>query len=442
MCGSLLTAVSACPDDHTPPDGVGSSIALVWAGEPTQPVPANSTVDGLSVQTSHASGAGVAATVELSVLRGGGTVVQRQLMTDSDGAGPVTWTLGPAPIANELEARVAVPEGDDVRVTLTVAASVSSDVEPTPEGFGDIDGFLTGLSRAGSTEDLAFETVAGKDSLLMGIPGGIARVDPSGNATEVPLSGDSIVQPLGIAVGPDGDWWVCDSGAGALLRVDASGVVATVLSNDGVDDLVTPNHIAFDNAGRLVFTDSCLGRVYLFDPATETIEDMLQLDRVTQGGPNGVAFGPEGDLYLTTENTGLLCQGHSDVQFDAPIGGLFKAGPVSGAQFGELTPVAENVGLFGDGLTFDAEGNLYVIFDTAVEGEFALDESIVFVLRHMETELVRWFGIRDQLVANLMFGRGDFGATTLYLTLLAVPPFASPNARGLVRLEAGVPGVL
>src|SRR5690606_9323205 len=102
------------------------------------------------------------------------------------------------------------------------------------------------------------------------------------------------------------------------------------------------------------------------------------------------------------------------------------------------TVVAENVGLFGDGLTFDQEGNLYVIFDT--EKEIALDESILFVLPAGGTTLRRFFALEDKVLANPAFGRGAFGETTLYLTLLAVPPFTGEDSRGVVTVEVGIPG--
>jgi hypothetical protein len=50
--------------------------------------------------------------------------------------------------------------------------------------------------------------------------------------------------------------------------------------------------------------------------------------------------------------------------------------------------------------------------------------------------------VRDRVLANLAFGEGDFGANTLYIALLAVPPFTPATARGAERIAVGIPGLL
>ena len=112
---------------------------------------------------------------------------------------------------------------------------------------------------------------------------------------------------------------------------------------------------------------------------------------------------------------------------------------VSDAGFGARETIAANFALFGDGLTFDVEGNLYVIFDT--QANFALDESALWILPAGERNLVKFLSVRDHVLANPDFGRGDFGDGMLYIALLAVPPFTSPEARGVERIEVGIAGL-
>jgi hypothetical protein len=96
------------------------------------------------------------------------------------------------------------------------------------------------------------------------------------------------------------------------------------------------------------------------------------------------------------------------------------------------------MGLFGDGVAFDAEGNLYVIFDTQVD--LALEESAVWVLPAGDIELYKFLSAGDVVFANLAFGRGAFGEETMYIALLAIDAFNLP-VRGVNRIEIGIAGL-
>ena len=222
------------------------------------------------------------------------------------------------------------------------------------------------------------------------------------------------------------------------MRVSPAGVVTTV-ATEGPDGtpLEAPNHVAIAPDGSVIFTDPCRGQVLAYDPATDAVVAALSVDLATQGGPNGVAFDQAGALFFTTENTGFLCQ-HGQIPITEPLGGLFKT-TWMGATFGSVDALATAQGVFGDGLAFDAEGNLYVIFDTA-EG-VALDESLVMVLPKGGDTLHRFLSVNDKILANLLFGTSAFGETTLYLALLSVPPLVPKEAVGLLRLDVGVTGL-
>jgi hypothetical protein len=45
------------------------------------------------------------------------------------------------------------------------------------------------------------------------------------------------------------------------------------------------------------------------------------------------------------------------------------------------------------------------------------------------------------VLANLAFGSPQFGSETLYIALLAVPPFTPANARGAERIDVGIRGL-
>jgi len=380
-----------------------------------------------SMVTIEVSSGAAGQVLDVRVTAGAGVLGEATVTLDAAGTAVFPWTMGLVPIDNTLSIE---PAGGDP-ITITLRATVGD--EPRPDTFGDIDGFLTDLEREGSTEGLAFSS---DGSLIVGVPEGLAYLDSGGDAHAIDPGGVGIAHPLGLATGADGVTWVCDSDAHALVRVGANGVAEVVVDHDGDDPLETPNSVAVGPDGLLYLTDSCLGRILQIDPDTGAVLSRVQTDLLTQGSPNGVAFDDAGVLWFTTENTGLLC-GHSDVELTAPIAGLFKV-EVGADGLGEPVTVVADVGLFGDGLAFDAEGNLYAIFDTA-DG-LALDESIVYVLPKGDTELTRWFGVKGMILANLAFGVGAYEERTIYFSLLSVPPFVPASARGVVSLYAGITG--
>jgi streptogramin lyase len=366
--------------------------------------------------------------VAFAVEAGGGSVEPESALTDDDGRASAVWTLGIAPVANRVSARIADGSvGFETRATL--------DAPLAPEPFGDVNAFMIAQGIAGSTEDLAFD---GSGRLLLGVPGGLLAVDPAGTTSALALRGEPLSRPLGIAFDRRGTLWAADSFAATLAKVSPAGKVATALADDGTEPLVGPNYVALDRKGRVYLSDPCLGELIRFEPASGLVDAILTFDLPSQGGPNGFAFDASGTrLFIATENTALFC-GHAFVGLVDEIAGLFAV-EVSDAGFGALEAIAPNVALFGDGVAFDAEGNLYAIFDT--EMNLALEESAVWVLPAGDTDLVKFLAATDRVFANLAFGQGDFGDETLYIALLAIPPFTSAEARGLERFVVGIPGL-
>ncbi|MFT7519082.1 MAG: sugar lactone lactonase YvrE [Kiritimatiellia bacterium] len=414
-------------------DAIGDPAATRLVAIGTEPRPSGDLVEGLTILALDDNGDPVAdVRLELEVVRGGGTLTTATVMTGPQGEASVDrWRLGIVPVVNRLRVVSA-------QAMLNVDLEVVIDPLPTTSLFGDLNGYLEANDIDGSTEDLAF-TPDGQ-GLVVGMKGGLLTLDETGAVTAWSLSGGPIERALGIAFEPDGQLLVCDFGGTALRRTSSDGAVSTVLTHDGADDLIQPNYVAVGPDGSIYLTDPCLGRLYRIDPATGAVTASLAFDLNTEGGPNGIAIDADGTLFVTTENTVLLCShGDLDVELTEPIAGIFST-TFDGADFAPKTPVATGIGLFGDGAAFDAEGNLYAIFNTA-DG-FELDESIVFVVPAGETTPRRFLAFEDRVVANLAFGRGAFGETTLYLTLLAFQPFVPADARGIVRIDVGIPGAL
>jgi sugar lactone lactonase YvrE len=402
---------------------------LVKLNEPPESAPAGRELaEPLRVRVTDGAGGGLEnVEVEFAVPLGGGTVEPQRIRTAADGSASVRWTLGVVPVANRLRADVS-----DRSVRFNTRATL--DAPYVPEPFANVNEFMNEQGIGGSTEDLAFAA----DRVVLGVPGGLLQVDPQGVTSAIPLTGDPLVNPLGVAFDQQDNLWVADSQGHALRRVSPSGVVTTVLTDDGSQPLRQPNYVGVDVAGRVYLSDPCLGELLRYDPAAGAVDAILTFDLPNEGGPNGFAFDEAGErLYIATENTSLFCQDPT-VGLTDPIAGLFSVA-VSDAGFGERQDIVTRFALFGDGVAFDREGNLYAIFDT--QANFMLEESAVWVLTAGATALEKLLSVNDHVLANLAFGRGEFGNTTLYIALLAVPPFTPPEARGLERFATGIRGL-
>ncbi len=280
----------------------------------------------------------------------------------------------------------------------------------------------------------------GLTSTVADLDGALIEMNPAGEASLADLQGDALVAPLGVAVDREGVLWVADprgEESGALLRVATDGTVETVITSDGENDLIGPNYVAIGRDDKVYVSDPCLGAIVRYDPSAGAVDAVVTTDVASEGGANGLAFDASGEnLYFATESIALLCT-RFDLPLTDPVAGLFRVA-VGEDGFGAVESLAERRGLFGDGLAFDVEDNLYVIFDT--EADTALEESAVWVLPAGEDELVKFLATGDRVYANLAWGRGDFGEETLYISLLAVDLFTLP-LRGVERIDLGIGGL-
>jgi len=425
---SILPALAlllACGDD--PADGA-RDLVVAFANVPPQAA-GRTTLADVTLEARWDDGTRAANLAFDLEVDGGGALSTTRVTTDAAGVARFGWTLGALPLPNRLRADA----GALGKAELTVQVDPAAALESAP--FGDVEAFLTALGTDGSTEDLALSPDGGWVMAHGGSKAGLFRVTPDGKASAVATTGEALSNPLGLAYDHGGALYVADGGAKALMKVEG-GAITRLQDRDGVEQFLLPNDVAVGPDGTVFLSDTCTGKVYAVHPTRGEILGRIAFDAPTEGGPNGLVVGPDGALWMTTENTALFC-GHDSVELTAEVAGLFRI-PLGGAAvFGEKESVEAAVGVFGDGLAFDSAGNLFVIFDTA-DG-LALDESIVFVRPAAGGRLLRAFSATDRVYANLAFGQGPTGATSIYLAMLKVV-FVPNSPRGLERIDVGVMG--
>ena len=396
LCGAL--AVAGCDGDNEQasrsPDG---SVFLEKAGGDDQVGGTGRDLpEPIAVRVYDTQGDGIQGfEVDFSVTAGGGTVSPASAVTDAAGEASVRWRLGAPPVRN----RVTASAGG--RVVEFVAWADPGDPPA-------VDVLLPGGGLDFANEDLAFAEGRG---LFLGSPGAILNLAAPGVApVGIELAGETIESPTGIAFGASGDLYVCENAPPrqSVKRVRPSGLCETLSAGFEGRPFALPNYIAVHSSGEIYLSSTCDNRIYRISPVDGETSEFLSIP-----GPNGIAFDAgEAYLYILTENPRVFCTTGPDIP-----GGLFRVplGPEGGP--GDIEPLVERFALAGDGLAFDEEGNLYVVFSGYIEGRRErLFDSGVFV-RTPEGSFGEFFTVsilEGEIITNIAFGVEPFDPLSLY----------------------------
>lgn len=340
-CGIEVTPmamVDAVTDEVEPAAQTAASGDAVTVGSPTSVVTAEETPDGHEGRREHKSGvvaalvlALVAVLVAAILLLPGGDDGK-----DGDAVPPGNLVAKPLGLAVMTDGSVLVADGDNHRV-LRVSADGSSDVFAGTGEAGDSgDAGPADEAMVSSPSSVA---VAPDGSVLIATGGQVRVVDPEGIIGPVPaaptdlgvryvtvlgdgtlvlagedrvvgISPDGDVRPLvkngevgrvgGLAVHPDGWLAVSDTVGQVVVRVLPDGSVDRIAGRaDGAADPRTDGHpamdtaisepsgIAFDQDGRLLFSETGNSRVR----RVETDGTV----RTLAGSPEGYSSGDSGD---------------------------------------------------------------------------------------------------------------------------------------------------
>jgi gluconolactonase len=151
-------------------------------------------------------------------------------------------------------------------------------------------------------------------------PGCVTQISPDGRQRRVIANTG---RPNGLAVDKNGFVWVAESTDSALLRMTMDGATEVIATECEGKPFLWPNDLCFGPDGAVYLTDSGVtvrdykvgtgprpdyesvkldGRVYRIDPETRQVQQLDSGLRFT----NGLAFGPDGNLYVNETRTGMV----------------------------------------------------------------------------------------------------------------------------------------
>jgi len=270
--------------------------------------------------------------------------------------------------------------------------------------------------------------------------GRVSRVAPDGAVSTITATGGG---PNGLALGPDGAFYVCNNGGfafradeagqmrpvgqpedysgGRIERIDpASGAVRVLYETCGGYRLRGPNDLVFDDRGGFYFTD--LGKVRQRDRDHGGVyygaADGSRIVEVAYPvlTPNGIGLSPDGKvLYVAETETGRLWA------FDIEAPGVVGKQPFPSPHGGRLV-----IGLGGfqrfDSLALEASGNICVA--TLMSGCISVISPC--------GDLLRQVPMPEIFPTNICFGGPDMRTAFVTLSLtgrLAALDWPEPGLR-------------
>jgi sugar lactone lactonase YvrE len=287
-------------------------------------------------------------------------------------------------------------------VFFLAASACASDGSPQQGGGGPIITTVAGSGEAGYSGDGGPATAARLDepqalafdsegNLYIGeeVLGVVRKVDVdtgmistvAGTGTEGcsgdggPATDAGMSAPHGLTFASDGSLYVGNVFCHSIRRVASNGVITTVagkpeesgFSGDGGPAtkalLNEPSQMVFDEDGSLYLTDFVNARIRRIDPdgIITTIAGTGEVESTGDGGlateadleaPDGLAFGPDGNLYVTEFGGSRIRKIDAEGIITTVAGGEFGAA-------GDGGPATEAELNCPHSLAFDEVGNLY-----------------------------------------------------------------------------------
>ncbi len=217
----------------------------------------------------------------------------------------------------------------------------------------------------------------------------IHKISPDGEVSEVIDIG---APNNGAIFDAAGNLIIASSGKRAILKLDTAGRLSVLAAVSDGDSLLGPNDMAWDDDGRLYFTDprgsssqKRIGGIHYIEPdgAVKRFASGLAY-------PNGIAFDPDKThVYISETMADRILR--YEVKPDGSAGEM--------SVFFELPERS-----VPDGMKLDVKGNLWVAVHSLGE---------LWQISHRE-EKIRSIRMPSNLITNLTFGGDDM--KTMYVT--------------------------
>jgi virginiamycin B lyase len=208
------------------------------------------------------------------------------------------------------------------------------------DAFGPTIGRVTTAFAFTPLPDTGFRpegVAAGADGALWVVESTdtVARVTTAGTVTRFPVPAKTTAPSSSIAPGPDGRLWF--TGRTTLGAISTAGVAKSYALPDAAGGC--PGALATRSGERVWFADYCRDRV-----GSASVTGTVDWYAFPAGGPEAIAFGPDGNLWIGLGRTGQIVRmTPSGTVLDmvallyAPQFGGIAPGPDGAVWFTELT---------------------------------------------------------------------------------------------------------
>jgi 4-amino-4-deoxy-L-arabinose transferase-like glycosyltransferase len=221
----------------------------------------------------------------------------------ANGLGPTGITMAPDGVtwvADTWGHRVVALDTNGGIVQTIGAETV--DTGDDPSAVDEAGGHFFGPRGIAVSNDAIYVVDTGNERVQLFTRDG-TFVDAWGGYGSAP---DQLIEPVGIALGPDGNVYVADSGNARISIFTPTGepvaqwpvAVWPALDPGGLRPAFQP-YLAFDVDGNLYATASNAGQVLVFDRAGVAIDQIDEASHEQLAQPIGVAVAPDGELFFS-----------------------------------------------------------------------------------------------------------------------------------------------
>jgi uncharacterized protein (TIGR03663 family) len=220
-----------------------------------------------------------------------------------NGLGPTGITIGPDGrtwVADTWGHRVVALDQNGVQVQAIGGETI--DIGDDPARVNESPGLFFGPRAIAVTDDAIYVSDTGNERIQKFSPDGTFLTAWGGYGS----APDQLIEPVGIAIGPDGNVYVADSGNAriAIFTPDGAPIgqwpvpVWTPAVPGGPPPAYQP-YLAFDANGNLYATASLVGQGVLLDRDGAIVQLIAQASGERLEQPIGVAVAPNGDVLFT-----------------------------------------------------------------------------------------------------------------------------------------------